>query len=130
MSWCLFCCYLQPRVALVIGNGAYGGDFHLPSAVQSATAVAEALRSAGFSVILATDVDRAHLRAAIHAFTASLVPGCTQATTAVVYFCGHGWQTEGGPCFMVPVDFAGVNPEGMLFKFTQEFTTQGAQCAR
>jgi tetratricopeptide (TPR) repeat protein len=90
----------QQRVALVIGNAAYRGQPVLTNPKRDATAVAEALRQAGFqSVELALDVDRAGMVAALRAFRGQ----ADKADWALVYFAGHGIELDGAN-YLVPVD--------------------------
>jgi uncharacterized caspase-like protein len=116
----IFCCHFRIRaqfpqspgpgpskLALVVGCNAYGFGLGLSAAVSSARAVAERLKSLGFAVIYANDPSLADLEAAMDVFIGRLLPGCT----AVVYFCGHGWQSD-EDCLLVPVDFTGNSPHG------------------
>jgi hypothetical protein len=99
----------SPKVALVIGNDAYGDGFELHSAVSSASEIASRLVDLGFETIRCMDVDREAGNAALDAFLGRLSPGCA----ALFYFCGHGWQAgPGHDCLLVPTDFAGANPAG------------------
>ncbi len=93
--------------ALVVGCDAYGFGLGLSAAVSSAHAVADRLESLGFVVIDAYDPTLADFEAARDVFIGNLLPGCT----AVVYFCGHGWQSD-EDCLLVPVDFTGSSPHG------------------
>ncbi len=96
------------RVALVIGNRAYGGEMEVAHANASAAAIARRLTDLGYHVIVVGNADRAHLVASFEAFGSSC-SGCC----AILYFCGHGWQDGGSAdCLLVPVDFAGTDPAG------------------
>jgi uncharacterized caspase-like protein len=87
------------RVALVIGNNAYSGAAALANPVRDATAVAAELEKLGFSVLLATDIDRRKAIAAIDEFGRRL----TDQATALVYYAGHAVQI-GGRNFLLPTD--------------------------
>jgi len=88
------------RVALVIGNAAYG-DRPLANPVNDARAVAELLQRAGFSVDLHLNAGRADMQAALQRFGRSVrAPG---VRFAVFYYAGHGFQQEWRN-YLVPVD--------------------------
>jgi hypothetical protein len=87
------------RVALVIGNNAYSGTAALDNPVRDATAIAKSLEKLGFSVLLATDIDRRAAIAAIDEFGRRL----TDQATALVYYAGHAVQI-GGRNFLLPTD--------------------------
>jgi uncharacterized caspase-like protein len=96
-------------VALVIGNGAYGGDFTLTHAVSSTFAVAERLCELGLTVVQVINADLTDMQAAFESFRGSLSAGCS----VIIYYCGHGWQDAGSAeCLLVPVDFDGTDPAG------------------
>ncbi len=88
-----------PRHALVIGNSRYPvGALINPG--NDATAVAERLRRAGFSVTLKLDTGRRELREAMRDFSEIL--GRNKGV-GVFYFAGHGVQLNWRN-FLVPVD--------------------------
>jgi uncharacterized caspase-like protein len=91
------------RVALVIGNDAYGGEFRLSNSVGSANSIHYRLQALGFTVIWALDAKLSEMDVAFRDFVAALSAGCC----AVLYFCGHGWQTTVNRehCCLLPVDF-------------------------
>ncbi len=89
----------EKRVALVIGNATYGDTGKLSNTVNDAEAVAEKLRSLGFIVTLATDLDRRKAIVALDEFGRNL-PG---ADLALFYYAGHGIQI-GNRNFLLPVD--------------------------
>jgi hypothetical protein len=100
------------HVALVIGNGAYeqGAEFVVANAASSALAVGQRLSALGFGVTLVQNAAKEDMQAAFPPFLATLSPGCS----AVVYYCGHGWQSDaGGDCLLLPVDFTGADPSGV-----------------
>ena len=78
------------RVALSIGVSAYQSS-PLPSPVKDASEVANALAGFGFDVTLVQDPNSAEFRAAVEAFIAK----ARGASSAVVYFSGHGIQVNG-----------------------------------
>jgi uncharacterized caspase-like protein len=98
----------REHVALVIGNGAYGGDMKVANAVSSAGAIGQRLSDLGFGVTLVQNAERQDMQDAFVSFLAALSPGCS----AVVYYCGRGWQS-GGDCLLVPADFPGGDPSGV-----------------
>ncbi len=91
--------YCGKRVALVIGNRAYKSTPPLANPTHDANAIAVALESLGFAVILGTDLGKAAMDAKILAFAAAL-PG---AEVAVFFYSGHGLQS-GSANYLVPVD--------------------------
>lgn len=87
------------RVALVIGNSSYRYMPALPNPRNDAADVESALKGLGFETVLATDLDRSGMNAAMEKFS-RLVPG---ANVAVVYYSGHGMQFE-GKNYLLPTD--------------------------
>ena len=91
----------EKRIALVIGNAAYG-DAALPTTANDAGLIAQQLQAAGFDVTGARDLDGDSLRRAFRDF----VDKARQTgpdTVAMVYFAGYGLQFE-GENYVVPVD--------------------------
>ncbi len=85
------------RVALVVGNGAYGiGPLRNP--VNDASGMSKALESCGFEVLLKKDVDLESLEKAVSAFGDQI----RGADCALFYFAGHGLQVN-GENYLVPV---------------------------
>ncbi len=86
--------YAQPsqprRVALVVGNGAYGAN-ELRNPPNDATDVAAALKDAGFEVTLLKDADLTAFDKAVSAFAAKL----KGADTGLFYYAGHGVAVDG-----------------------------------
>jgi formylglycine-generating enzyme required for sulfatase activity len=79
-----------PRVALVIGNGAYGsvaGPVQ-NNAPRDAEAMRDQLRALGFDVILRTNATPQEMEQAIGEFRQHLEAG----GTGLFYFAGHGMQ--------------------------------------
>ena len=93
----------QDRFALVIGNSNYQAVRQLPNAVHDAAAVSDFLKSAGFDVTTALDLDQAGMRHAVQDFAQRLAGKDDQKTTALFYFAGHGVQVD-GENYLVPVD--------------------------
>lgn len=87
------------KVALVIGNGAYKNAVELPNPRRDAILIATTLRTAGFTVIEGTDLDKAGMSAVIDQFTEAAY----DADVALVYYSGHGMQVE-GVNYLIPVD--------------------------
>jgi uncharacterized caspase-like protein len=88
----------EKRVALVIGNGAYADFDALPNPPNDARGVAKALESAGFSVTLRIDANRADMLAAVDAFGRDLAT----SNVGLFYFAGHAAQVDWRN-FIVPV---------------------------
>ncbi|MEI8094827.1 MAG: caspase family protein [Spirochaetales bacterium] len=89
------------RLALVVGNSAYGGDATLKNPTNDASDVAAGLKKLGWKVTLATDVDRRAFNKAITTFKNDL--GQSVGASALFYYAGHGIQVAGAN-FLVPVD--------------------------
>jgi len=88
------------RVALVVGNNAYANG-RLLNPVNDARAMATALQSAGFTVILKTDTTQGELMAAVREFGNRIKEG-GPGTAGLFYFAGHGMQIKGRN-FLIPV---------------------------
>ncbi len=88
---------VEQRVALVIGNAAYK-DAPLSNPYNDATDIAEALKEAGFRVILKRDADTRDMRRAVREFGAEL----RRADVGLFYFAGHGVQLT-GTNYLLPV---------------------------
>lgn len=81
----------RQRLALVIGIGTLGSRQVLDSAPRDSLAVAAALRSAGFVVMVREDATSADLRAALKEFNARLQPG----GMGLLYVTALGAQVDG-----------------------------------
>ena len=79
------------RTALIIGNGGYSYS-KLDNPVNDARDMADALRGAGFEVILKTDADQSGMKDAIHSFGSSLK---TKGGVGLLFYAGHGVQLNG-----------------------------------
>ena len=126
------------RTALVIGNAKYESSVGaLLNCVNEAKAVAEALRSLGFTVVEEHNVTRDELLEAVAAFRKKL-PG---SEVALFYYAGHGLSVAGSN-YLVPVK-SGYDPqnadettqrllaETKLFNAEQavaEMSAAGARC--
>jgi hypothetical protein len=88
----------EPRTALVIGNSRYVSS-PLPNPENDAADVADALRRAGFEVMLVIDAGRREMSDAIGAFGEALK---NQKGIGLFFFAGHGVQI-GGENYLVPV---------------------------
>ena len=79
-----------PRIALVIGNGAYGGlpDSLRTNAPRDAQAISDKLRALGFDVIMRTNATPRDMQQAIGEFRRRLEAG----GVGLFYFAGHGMQ--------------------------------------
>jgi hypothetical protein len=94
----------ERRVALVIGNAAYGaGIGSLANPSKDAAAVAQALRAADFEVTLKLNVRRDEMLRAMADFGRSLRDG----GVGLFYYAGHALQMDGSN-YLVPL---GANVE-------------------
>ncbi len=92
----------EPRIALVIGNGGYRSVNALPNPPHDAVLMAEALKTAGFSVTLVQDGDLVTMGAAVTQFGKELRDAGAEAT-GLFFYAGHGVQSF-GQNYLVPVD--------------------------
>ena len=93
----------RTRVALVIGNQTYAMVPSLRNARADAEAMAAALDTLGFEVMLRLDLDDRALRQAMRDFKGRLDGG----SEAVFYFAGHGVQL-GAANYLLPTN---ISPE-------------------
>ena len=91
----------EPRIALVIGNAGYPGGA-LPTALNDAGLVAEALRSIGFEIVEGADLTQGDILRLARDFLAK-VEASGPDTIALVYFAGHGVTFEGDN-FLLGID--------------------------
>ncbi len=94
------------RLALVIGNRSYPGDFELPSIHKNARDVAQVLRQRGFAATLVLDAEPARARSEVDAFVARAAAAPEDATV-LFYFSGHGLQLNAENLLLA----AGVTPK-------------------
>ncbi len=96
----------EPRIALVIGNGAYESPPpRLINPPQDAELVATALRAVGFDIELLLDADHEAMIAALERLEDRLKEARRETGTAPValaYFAGHGVE-EGGYNYLIPI---------------------------
>ena len=91
------------RIALVVGNGAYGGELGaLRNPVNDARLMAQTLRGVGFAVRLVEDADEEALEDAVVAFGGDLRRS-GNGGVALFYYAGHGVQSSGAN-YLIPVD--------------------------
>ncbi|GAB2176882.1 SUMF1/EgtB/PvdO family nonheme iron enzyme [Dongia sp. agr-C8] len=91
----------ETRLALVIGNGSYGGGIGpLANAPNDATLITKALQSAGFAVTTVIDADQKAMKRAFADFGQSLAAAGAD-TVGLFYYAGHGVQVD-GKNFLVP----------------------------
>jgi len=85
----------ETRLALVIGNGSYGGGIGpLANAPNDARRVTTALQSAGFAVTTVIDADQRMMKRAFADFGQSLAKAGAD-TVGLFYYAGHGVQVDG-----------------------------------
>ncbi|MEN8190243.1 MAG: caspase family protein, partial [Thermodesulfobacteriota bacterium] len=85
------------RVALVIGNGAYGTS-PLKNPVNDAVDMTRLLKSLDFEVIAKTDVNKKEMVEALNSFSSKL----KKSKIGLFYFAGHGMQINGRN-YLIPV---------------------------
>ena len=97
------------RVALLIGNNAYGSN-PLRNAVNDAHDLGDALKDLGFQVILRENASRKDMIDAIREF-GQAVDG---ASTALFFYAGHAMQFKDRN-YLVPIDAAMGSEEDVTF---------------
>jgi formylglycine-generating enzyme required for sulfatase activity len=100
----------EPRIALIIANGTYGGDIgSLKNPVSDGKLMADSLKKVGFAVALVTDGDQRAMKKALNDFGEALANAGPTAT-GLFYYAGHGLQVS-GENYLVPVG-ANIKREG------------------
>jgi formylglycine-generating enzyme required for sulfatase activity len=100
----------EPRVALVIANGDYGGDIgSLKNPVSDGKLIAASLQKVGFKVILVTNGDQNVMKRALNEFGEQLA-NAGPSSTGLFYYAGHGIQLNGAN-YLIPVH-ANIKREG------------------
>ncbi|MFN3076852.1 MAG: caspase domain-containing protein [Alphaproteobacteria bacterium] len=92
---------VERRVALVIGNGDYLNTAKLPNPPNDAGLIAEALKSAGFTLVGGKPLlngDRSAMERSIREFGNALQGGAI----GLFYYSGHGVQVKGSN-YLIPV---------------------------
>jgi hypothetical protein len=89
----------ERRIALVIGNGAYGAD-PLSDPPNDAQLVADTLRNLGFEVTRRIDVNQRTMEILIRDFGKRLKD--QKDSVGLFYYSGHGMQVA-GENYMIPV---------------------------
>lgn len=91
----------EPRIAFVVGNAGYAAGA-IPTALNDAGLVAEALRSIGFQIVEGADLSQADIVRSYREFLAK-VEASGPDTLAFVYFSGHALSFD-GENFLLGVD--------------------------
>lgn len=89
----------ERRVALVIGNGAYGKVPALPNPPNDAKAMSALLRSLNFDVVSGIDLTRDGMADTLRKFAMQ----AQGADVALFFYAGHGLQLD-GKNYLLPVD--------------------------
>jgi len=98
----------ESRTALVIGNGNYSFG-RLANPTNDAGDIADALRAAGFDVILKTDANQATMKDAIRSFGSQLK---TKGGVGLLFYAGHGVQAR-GENYLLPIGERPSSEEGL-----------------
>jgi uncharacterized caspase-like protein len=99
----------EKRVALVIGNGKYGGEIgSLVNPPNDANLMADRLGKLGFQVIKLVNGDQKAMKRAISDFGEKLLQAGPDAV-GLFFYAGHGVQI-GGENYLIPVG-AAINKE-------------------
>lgn len=94
--------FSQERLALVVGNSAYGSVSSLDNPSHDARLIAETLETLGFKVTLLLDSNQIQMKRGISQFGRELRAAGTDAT-GLFYYAGHGVQSF-GTNYLLPVD--------------------------
>jgi len=92
------------RMALVVGNSAYGSVTALENPVHDAELIADSLEELGFEVTLITDATQVELKRGIAQFGRAL-RAKDESAVGLFYYAGHGVQSFGNN-YLLPVDVA------------------------
>jgi hypothetical protein len=107
----------ERRVALIIGNGAYGvNDYQAPLAgpANDAAGMRDRLNALGFQVITALDADIRAINRAVGEFNDAL----SQGGVGLFYYSGHGMQIN-DENFLIPI---GAQMDSALDAMTEAFS--------
>ncbi|MCO5130273.1 MAG: caspase family protein [Xanthobacteraceae bacterium] len=96
------------RVALVVGNADYANAPRLPTSLNDAEDIADALTRLGFEIVLRRDATVADLRSAIEEFSRK----AAEADIAIVYYAGYHLNI-GVSGYLVPVDAGPSTPSDL-----------------
>lgn len=99
-----------PRVALVIGNGAYS-NAPLKNSVNDARDIAQALRELGFEVIYRENVSQNDMKRSIRAFGDKTRAGGVR----LFYYAGHGVQVN-GENYLIPIGAEFANEQEVEYE--------------
>ncbi|CAB3733170.1 Hercynine oxygenase [Paraburkholderia rhynchosiae] len=103
---------VAPRIALVIGNGAYGGnaaDAIRQNAPRDAEVMGQTLRALGFEVIVRVNATPQQMHEAIGEFRRRLREG----GVGLFYFAGHGMQI-GRQTLLIPAGLDTRSPASLI----------------
>lgn len=89
----------EKRTALVIGNGAYTNAPPLKNPPNDARDMAATLKTLGFDVISAIDINQRGMKRLIREFGQKLKGG----GSGLFYYAGHGVQSKGRN-YLIPID--------------------------
>lgn len=92
----------DPRIALIMGNGAYSSVTQLDNPVSDARLMEASLVDSGFEVRVVTDATQIEMNRAIAQFGRDLRGGGEKAT-GLFFYAGHAVQSF-GTNFLLPVD--------------------------
>ena len=118
--------YPDPRLALVIGNGAYQKDSGWTSLgtvpTNDADDMADRLCQSGFQVTVVHNLKASEFRSILTGFANSLATAAKGLVTRVVYYSGHGAQI-GENTYLIPtdVDVRAVASDGGAIRIEEVF---------
>ena len=91
--------YALERIALVIGNADYHGEFQLKKSINDAEDIEASLKELGFDkVMLITDADIAEMKNSLEKFSSWM----KESNTSLFYFSGHAVQL-GSKNYLLPI---------------------------
>ncbi len=100
--------WAEPRIALVVGNSAYGSVSALDNPVNDAKLMAEKLTEMGFDVRHLSDSHQVEMKRAIAQFGRDLRLG-GETAVGLFYYAGHGVQSFGSN-YLLPIDVSLDDP--------------------
>lgn len=102
MLSCALPALAEPRIALIMGNGAYSSITSLDNPVPDAELMADVLRDQGFEVTILTDATQSEMNRGIAQFGRALRDAGPEAT-GLYYYAGHAVQSF-GTNYLLPAD--------------------------
>ncbi|MDR0291087.1 MAG: SUMF1/EgtB/PvdO family nonheme iron enzyme, partial [Treponema sp.] len=101
-----------PRLALVIGNGAYRNVENLPNTANDASSIAQKLSTLGYTVDLQLDADLPGMTRALSSWVRRL--SADRASEGFFWYAGHGMQIA-GENYLLPIDIDAEDEAALIY---------------